>query len=50
LEVVEGGIVRENYARTDEPGGVIVFDLPGVAAAKHWLTYAEDPKSVAGRY
>jgi hypothetical protein len=40
------GIVRENYARADEPGVVIVFELPNVAAAK---AYTDDfPLSKAG--
>ena len=30
----KAGIVRENYARADEPGVVIVFELPSVEAAK----------------
>jgi hypothetical protein len=30
----KAGIVRENYARADEPGVVIVFELPSVADAK----------------
>lgn len=42
----KAGIVRENYARTDEPGVVIVFEVPDVAAAK---VYADDfPLSKAG--
>jgi hypothetical protein len=32
----KAGIVRENYARADEPGVVIVFELPSVADAKHY--------------
>ncbi|HEX4310756.1 MAG TPA: hypothetical protein VHZ25_12065 [Acidobacteriaceae bacterium] len=40
------GIVRENYARADEPGVVIMFELPSVAAAK---AYTDDfPLSKAG--
>jgi hypothetical protein len=39
-------IVRENYARADEPGVVIVFELPSVEAAR---TYTDDfPLSKAG--
>jgi hypothetical protein len=30
----KAGVVRENYARADEPGVVIIFELPNVAAAK----------------
>jgi hypothetical protein len=30
----KAGIVRENYARADEPGVVIIFELPSVADAK----------------
>lgn len=42
----KAGIVRENYARADEPGVVIIFELPGVADAK---AYTDDfPLSKAG--
>ncbi len=42
----KAGIVRENYARADEPGVVIVFEVQDVAAAR---TYTEDfPLSKAG--
>jgi hypothetical protein len=42
----KAGIVRENYARADEPGVVIVFEVPDVATAK---TYTDDfPLSKAG--
>ncbi len=42
----KAGIVRENYARADEPGVVIVFELPSVEAAK---IYTDDfPLSKAG--
>ena len=42
----KAGIVRENYARADEPGVVIVFELPSVADAK---VYTDDfPLSKAG--
>ena len=42
----KAGIVRENYARADEPGVVIIFELPNVAAAK---AYTDDfPLSKAG--
>jgi len=42
----KAGIVRENYARADEPGVVIVFELPSVAVAK---AYTDDfPLSKAG--
>src|ERR1700761_9863611 len=42
----KAGIVRENYARADEPGVVIVFELPSVEAAR---TYTDDfPLSKAG--
>jgi hypothetical protein len=42
----KAGIVRENYARADEPGVVIVFELTSVAAAK---AYTDDfPLSKAG--
>lgn len=40
------GIVRENYARADEPGVVIVFEVAGVDDARR---YVEDfPLSKAG--
>lgn len=42
----KAGIVRENYARADELGVVIVFEVPDVAAAR---TYTDDfPLSKAG--
>ena len=42
----KSGIVRENYARADEPGVVIVFEVQDVAAAR---TYTDDfPLSKAG--
>jgi hypothetical protein len=42
----KAGIVRENYARADEPGVVIVFELPDVETAR---TYTDDfPLSKAG--
>jgi len=42
----KAGIVRENYARADEPGVVIVFEVPDVATAR---TYTDDfPLSKAG--
>ena len=33
----KAGIVRENYARADEPGVVIIFELPDVATAKKYI-------------
>jgi hypothetical protein len=42
----KAGIVRENYARADEPGVVIVFELDGVEEAQR---YVDDfPLSRAG--
>jgi hypothetical protein len=42
----KAGIVRENYARADEPGVVIVFELDSVEAAKR---YTDDfPLTKAG--
>ena len=42
----KAGIVRENYARADEPGVVIFFELPDVATARR---YTDDfPLSKAG--
>ncbi len=42
----KAGIVRENYARADEPGVVIVFEVPDVATAR---MYTDDfPLSKAG--
>ena len=42
----KAGIVRENYARADEPGVVIVFEVPDVATAR---AYTDDfPLSKAG--
>ncbi len=40
------GIVRENYSRADEPGVVIIFEVPDVDTAR---TYTNDfPLSKAG--
>jgi hypothetical protein len=42
----KAGIVRENYARADEPGVVIIFEVPDVKTAK---VYTDDfPLSKAG--
>lgn len=42
----KAGIVRENYARADEPGVVIVFEVPDVESAR---MYTNDfPLSKAG--
>jgi hypothetical protein len=42
----KAGIVRENYARADEPGVVIVFEVPDIATARR---YTDDfPLSKAG--
>ena len=42
----KAGIVRENYARADEPGVVIVFELDSVAEARRYV--ADFPLSKAG--
>jgi hypothetical protein len=42
----KAGIVRENYARADEPGVVIVFELDSVEEAKRYV--ADFPMSRAG--
>jgi hypothetical protein len=42
----KGGIVRENYARADEPGVVIVFEVEDVAQARALV--AEFPMTKAG--
>ena len=42
----KAGVVRENYARADEPGVVIVFEVADVATARR---YTDDfPLSKAG--
>jgi hypothetical protein len=42
----KAGIVRENYARADQPGVVIVFEVPDVQTAR---VYTDDfPLSKAG--
>ena len=42
----KAGIVRDNYARADEPGVVIIFEVPDVATARR---YSDDfPLSKAG--
>ncbi|MFD6352393.1 YciI family protein [Nocardia tengchongensis] len=33
----KAGIVRENYARTDEPGVVIVFEVDSVEEARRYV-------------
>jgi hypothetical protein len=42
----KAGIVRENYARADEPGVVIVFECETVDAARSYV--ADFPLSKAG--
>jgi hypothetical protein len=42
----KAGIVRENYARADQPGVVIVFELDSVAEARRYV--AEFPLTRAG--
>jgi hypothetical protein len=42
----KAGIVRENYARADEPGVVIVFEVESVEEAKRYV--ADFPLSRAG--
>lgn len=42
----KAGVVRENYARADEPGVVIMFEVPDVATARR---YTDDfPLTKAG--
>lgn len=42
----KGGIVRENYARADEPGVVIIFECDSVAEARRYID--DFPLSRAG--
>ncbi|MET8871443.1 MULTISPECIES: hypothetical protein [Nocardia] len=42
----KAGIVRENYARADEPGVVIVFEVDSVEEAKRYV--ADFPLTKAG--
>jgi hypothetical protein len=42
----KAGIVRENYARADEPGVVIIFECESVAIARQYLD--DFPLSRAG--
>ncbi len=42
----KAGIVRENYARADEPGVIIVFEVPSVEEARRYV--ADFPLSRAG--
>jgi len=42
----KAGIVRENYARADEPGVIIVFELDSVEAAQAYV--ADFPLTKAG--
>jgi hypothetical protein len=42
----KAGIVRENYARSDEPGVIIVFEVESVDEARRYV--ADFPLSKAG--
>jgi hypothetical protein len=42
----KAGIVRENYARADEPGVIIVFEVPSVDEARRYVS--DFPLSRAG--
>jgi hypothetical protein len=42
----KAGVVRENYARADEPGVVIVFEVPDLATAEAYV--ADFPMTKAG--
>src|SRR5262245_61937939 len=42
----KAGVVRENYARADEPGVVIVFEVADVAEAEAYV--ADFPMTKAG--
>jgi hypothetical protein len=42
----KAGVVRENYARADEPGVIIVFEVDSVAAAEAYV--ADFPMTKAG--
>jgi hypothetical protein len=42
----KAGVVRENYARADEPGVIIVFEVESVDAARRYV--ADFPLSRAG--
>jgi hypothetical protein len=42
----KSGVVRENYARADEPGVIIIFEVESVAAAQALV--AEFPMTKAG--
>jgi len=42
----KSGVVRENYARADQPGVIIVFEVESVAAAEALV--AEFPMTKAG--
>jgi hypothetical protein len=42
----KAGIVRENYARADEPGVIIIFELDSVDEAKRYV--ADFPMTKAG--
>jgi hypothetical protein len=44
--VWKAGIVRENYARADEPGVIIIFELDSVEQAQKYV--ADFPMSKAG--
>lgn len=42
----KAGVVRENYARADEPGVIIVFEVDSVAEAQSYV--ADFPMTQAG--
>ncbi|SRR6266702_865602 len=42
----KAGVIRENYARIDEPGVIIVFEVDDVETAKRYI--ADFPLSKAG--
>lgn len=42
----KAGVVRENYARADEPGVIVVFEVEDLAAAQAYV--AEFPMTRAG--
>jgi hypothetical protein len=42
----KAGVVRENYARADEPGVIIVFEVDDLAAAQAYV--ADFPMTKAG--
>jgi hypothetical protein len=45
----KAGVVRENYARADEPGVVIVFEVESVDEARGYVAESQFDEAALGR-